>query len=197
MPKIIGIFGHGGFARELKCHILKTNINTQILNLTDNIHNKQDFRTRYDIKNIDTLIAIGDPSVRKQIYYQHEYFNYTKYICETSNLLDLSTIEIKPGSIICAGSILTTNIKLGLCNIINLNCTIGHDCNFGDFITCSPGVNISGNCTIGNNVLVGTNSAVKEYVNICDNVIIGMNSNVVKHITEPGIYIGNPLRKLK
>ena len=33
-------------------------------------------------------------------------------------------------------------------------------------------------------------------ITICDNVIIGMNSNVIKNINEPGIYVGNPLKKL-
>lgn len=195
--KIIGIFGYGGFAKEIKCHILKTNTKTCILHLTDTIDSKLEFQSKYDIENIEALIAIGDPSIRKKIYYKYEYLNYGKYICENSNIIDPSTIKINPGSIICAGSILTTNIKLGLCNIVNLNSTIGHDCVFGDFITVSPGVNISGNCKVGSNVLFGTNSAVKENITICDNVVIGMNSNVVKNITEPGIYIGNPLKKLK
>ena len=44
--------------------------------------------------------------------------------------------------------------------------TIGHDTQLGDFVTCSPGVNISGNCKIGNRVLIGTNSAIKENITI-------------------------------
>jgi acetyltransferase-like isoleucine patch superfamily enzyme len=34
-------------------------------------------------------------------------------------------------------------------------------------------------------------------VTICDQVVIGAGSVVTKNITEPGIYAGNPARKLK
>lgn len=49
---------------------------------------------------------------------------------------------------------------------------------------------------IGNNVSVGTNSTILP-VNICDNVVIGAGSVVTKSITQPGIYAGNPAKKLK
>jgi serine acetyltransferase len=49
---------------------------------------------------------------------------------------------------------------------------------------------------LGDNVVVGTNSVVIGPVNICDNVIIGAMSLVNKNITEPGVYVGAPLRKI-
>jgi acetyltransferase-like isoleucine patch superfamily enzyme len=44
---------------------------------------------------------------------------------------------------------------------------------------------------IGNNVSIGSNSTILP-VAICDNVVIGAGSVVVKDITEPGVYAGNP-----
>ena len=49
---------------------------------------------------------------------------------------------------------------------------------------------------IGNNVSVGTNSTIMP-VHICDNVIIGAGAVVTKDIAEPGIYAGNPAKKLR
>lgn len=49
---------------------------------------------------------------------------------------------------------------------------------------------------IGNNVSIGTNSTILP-VKICDNVVIGAGSVVTKDITEPGIYVGNPAKKIK
>lgn len=49
---------------------------------------------------------------------------------------------------------------------------------------------------IGNNVSIGTNSTVLP-VNICDNVVVGAGSVVTKNITQPGIYVGNPCKKLR
>jgi acetyltransferase-like isoleucine patch superfamily enzyme len=49
---------------------------------------------------------------------------------------------------------------------------------------------------IGNHVSVGTNATILP-VRIVDNVVIGAGSVVVRDILEPGIYAGNPARKLR
>jgi acetyltransferase-like isoleucine patch superfamily enzyme len=49
---------------------------------------------------------------------------------------------------------------------------------------------------IGSRVSIGTNATVLP-VNICDDVVIGAGSVVTKDISEPGIYVGNPARKLR
>ena len=49
--------------------------------------------------------------------------------------------------------------------------------------------------TIGDNVSIGTNSTILP-VKIISNVIIGAGSVVTKDILEPGVYTGNPARKL-
>ncbi len=47
--------------------------------------------------------------------------------------------------------------------------------------------------SIGNNVSIGSNSTILP-VSICDNTVIGAGSVVVKDITEPGTYAGNPAK---
>ncbi len=49
---------------------------------------------------------------------------------------------------------------------------------------------------IGDHVSIGTNATVLP-VRICDRVVIGAGSVVTRDITEPGIYAGNPVRKLR
>jgi acetyltransferase-like isoleucine patch superfamily enzyme len=50
--------------------------------------------------------------------------------------------------------------------------------------------------TIGNEVSIGTNATILP-VKICDHVVIGAGSVVTKDITEPGIYAGNPAKKIR
>ena len=50
---------------------------------------------------------------------------------------------------------------------------------------------------IGNNVLIGTASVINDGVVIPDETIIGAMSFVRKSIIEKGVYVGNPLRRLK
>lgn len=49
---------------------------------------------------------------------------------------------------------------------------------------------------IGNNVSIGSNATILP-VCICDNVVIGAGAVVTKNITEPGIYVGNPVHLLR
>lgn len=49
---------------------------------------------------------------------------------------------------------------------------------------------------IGNHVSIGSNSTILP-VKIVDNVVIGAGSVVTKDILSPGIYAGNPAKKLR
>ena len=49
---------------------------------------------------------------------------------------------------------------------------------------------------IGNHVSIGSNATILP-ATICDRVVIGAGAVVTKDITEPGIYAGNPARKLR
>lgn len=49
---------------------------------------------------------------------------------------------------------------------------------------------------IGNRVSIGSNATILP-VRIADDVVIGAGAVVTKDITEPGIYAGNPARRLR
>lgn len=69
--------------------------------------------------------------------------------------------------------------------MIYQNCTVGAK---------KPGDNEP---MIGNNVELSTNSVVLGHIHIADNVLIGANSLVNKDITESGVYVGSPVRKIR
>jgi sugar O-acyltransferase (sialic acid O-acetyltransferase NeuD family) len=199
--KRIGIIGYGGFAREIGC-CLKNKFNYFVLNTEYDKCKKNDLvlpMSKFDPKDFMALVAVGNPQIRwnivnKELPKNTEYFTF---IDESVKILDKNTIFIGKGSMICSGSILTTNIKLGEHTILNLGTTIGHDTIIGDYFTTSPGVNIAGNCNIGNKNIFGIASSLREKIVTCDDVILGLNTGVVKNITESGIYTGTPAKKLK
>ncbi len=200
----IGIIGFGGFAREIGCCMDKKMFNYFIS--TSEFKKNYNFYKNinvlpldeFDKKSYNALIAIGDPQIRKKILSELPHdTNFETFIHPKSNILDNKTVNIGEGSIICAGSIITTNIILGKHSILNINSTIGHDTKTKDRFTTFVGVNIAGKCEIGENVCFGTNSCVKEKTKICDNVFIGMGSSVVKNIDTPGIYVGSPVKLLR
>ena len=48
---------------------------------------------------------------------------------------------------------------------------------------------------IGDKVFIGSNATILP-VEICNDVIIGAGAVVTKNINEPGIYAGNPAKKI-
>jgi UDP-3-O-[3-hydroxymyristoyl] glucosamine N-acyltransferase len=163
------VFGKGGFAREF-AHRFSGLKSVECELIDSREADPNDKRPAW--------IAIGDTATRETVYNTHKGIVITD-------------------PIICPGAQTTVNITWGKCVIINLNATIGHDCVIGDFVTISPGANISGNVTIGKRCYIGTGAAIIEGVTICDDVTIGAGGVVVKDITEPGTYVGCPVKKIK
>jgi sugar O-acyltransferase (sialic acid O-acetyltransferase NeuD family) len=121
---------------------------------------------------------------------------YFSFIHPSAYVLGYDVI-IGKGSIVCAGCILTTNIIIGNHAHLNLQTTIGHDCEIGDYFTTAPGAKISGNCKIYDCVYIGTNASIKQKISIRSLTTIGLNAGVVKDIKEPGTYIGTPAKLVK
>jgi sugar O-acyltransferase (sialic acid O-acetyltransferase NeuD family) len=111
-------------------------------------------------------------------------------------------VEIGVGSVICVGSILTTNIVLGEHVQINLGCTIGHDVVMGDYATLAPGVHISGCVHIGQRAYIGTGAVVingtKDHpIVIGDDAVVGAGACVVDSVMPGATVVGVPARALK
>ncbi len=90
-----------------------------------------------------------------------------------------------------------------ICELVTIgsNCFVGHGVMFINDLFAGGGP-AQGDKTkwkstsIGDHVSIGSNATILP-VNICDNVVIGAGAVVTKNITEAGIYLGNPARKLK
>ena len=90
-----------------------------------------------------------------------------------------------------------------ICELVTIgdNTVIAHGVMFINdlFATGGPAngdKNLWKSTTIGNNVSIGSNATILP-VSICDNVVIGAGSVVTKNITEAGIYVGNPAKKIR
>ena len=195
-PLMIGLIGKGALAREVYASMLRDGWRQSAVQLLNDL----DGTLQATLNHKDPYryyLCIGDPQFRRKMYNSFNISFANCYTSARSHILDPMSVSFGSGSIVCAGSSLSCNIKTGMSTLINLNCTVGHDVTIGDFVTISPGVNVSGNCKIGNNVSIGSNSVLKENITIADNVTIGMGSVVTKDIIEPGVYVGNPCKRLR
>ena len=106
-------------------------------------------------------------------------------------------VEIGEGSIICAHTIITVNIKIGKHVIINLDCTVGHDAVLYDFVTLYPSANISGITEIGPCSELGTGMQIIQGKRIGAYTIVGAGAVVVKDIPDASTAVGNPAKPIK
>jgi acetyltransferase-like isoleucine patch superfamily enzyme len=89
-----------------------------------------------------------------------------------------------------------------ICELVTIgdDCFIGHGVMFINDIF-SEGKPAGGDqskwkkTNIGNRVSIGSNATILP-VTICDDVVIGAGAVVTKDITEQGVYVGNPARRL-
>lgn len=90
-----------------------------------------------------------------------------------------------------------------ICELVTIgnDCFIGHGVMFINDLFDSGGPAMGDKTkwkttTIGNKVSIGSNATILP-VCICDNAVIGAGAVVTKNIYEPGIYAGNPAKKLR
>lgn len=205
----IVIIGAGGFGREVQWLIERINEQEQMWNILGYVDDGIAVDTNVDgypvlggidylksaKENIAVVCAIGSSKTRKTVI-SHLL---AKSNITFPNLVDPSVImsgriKMGQGNIICAGNILTVDIEIGDFNIINLDCTVGHDVMIDSFVTVYPSVNISGMVEVGSETELGTGTQIIQGKRIGANVIVGAGSVVVKHILEEGTYIGIPAR---
>ena len=195
-----GIIGAGGFGREIYWSLSDTERMDVVFFVDDEYYDGSSLTiplSKFDPTEYEVVVGIADPKDRFDIIQRLPL--ETKYFTHIHPSVQIhgKDVEIGEGSIICAGTILTTNIRIGKHAHLNLQTTIGHDCEIGDYFTTAPGAKISGNCKIYDCVYVGTNTSIKQKLSIHSFTTIGSNAALVKHIEEPGVYAGVPVKKIK
>lgn len=152
-----------------------------------------------DAHDVYVVCAIGASLVRKKIIDKiKNIYPNIKFATIIDPSVEMSDhVTIGEGSVICAHSILTTNIEIGAHVIINLDCTIGHDAVIHDFVTLYPSVNVSGMTEIGTYSELGTGMQIIQGKKIGANSVIGAGSVVIRDIPEKCTAVGNPAKPIK
>jgi acetyltransferase-like isoleucine patch superfamily enzyme len=148
--------------------------------------------------------------IRKEVGIVDVTFGKNVTIVEPSNLYGCSLgddtfigpfVEIQKDVKIGIGTKIQSHSFICELVVIGNNCFISHGVMFINDLFSNGGPargdkSLWKSTSIGNNVSIGTSSTILP-VRVCDNVVIGAGSVVTKDILEPGIYLGNPAKKLR
>ena len=209
--KDLYIIGAGGFGREVAWLVERINEIEPTWNIKGFI---DDNESRWGTKENDYVVlggcdylktlgevyavcAIGAAKVRKSVIEKIQESSIKFATIIDPSALISKRVEVGEGTIICANSILTVDIKIGKHVIINLDCTIGHDDIINDFVTIYPSVNVSGNVHLGECSELGTGMQIIQGKTVAKNTIIGAGAVVVRDIEVSGTYVGSPAKKIK
>jgi sugar O-acyltransferase (sialic acid O-acetyltransferase NeuD family) len=144
----------------------------------------------------DFFVAIGSNATREKIQ--------EKLIGEGLNVVNLihpsvvigTDVVIDIGTAVMAGVVINSSTRVGKGCIINTSSSLDHDNVIEDYVHISPGVSLAGTVNVGKGSWLGIGSVVSNNVNICSGCKVGAGAVVVKDITEPGTYVGVPVRKI-
>lgn len=211
--KKIAIFGAGGFGREVQSLIEQINKAQQtyeFIGYFDDGVQKGKLINNFPVlggvneankwtEPLNMVFAIGDPTTKRKVIEQINCPFITFPVLIHPNVLigDMQFNSIGEGCIICAGNIITVNIKIGAHVILNLSCTTGHDTIIGDYSSFMPTVNISGEVIIENCVYVGTGAKIINQLTIGENTIIGSGAVVSKSLPANCTAVGIPAKPIK
>lgn len=152
-----------------------------------------DLAARTDLRY---LIGIGTGTVRQRIdvALRRAGLSATNAVHRHSTIG--RDVEMGDGHVLCAGSVLTTNIRAGRHLHMNICAAIGHDCSIGDYVTVSPAVTISGGVTVGDRAFLGTNSVVLPGLQLGSDCTIGSGAVVTKDVAPGETVVGVPARPI-
>lgn len=155
--------------------------------------------TTYNLSEDDKLfIAIGDNSKRRKIYefLSDEQKEQLIIICSQTAIIR-EAVSIGKGTFVSGNVYIGPEVSIGKNTIINSAATIEHEVTIGSHSHIAPNTTICGRSKIGNDVFCGASSTIIDNIQICDFVVIGAGAVVTKDITEPGIYVGIPAKRIK
>lgn len=202
----IAIFGAGGFGREVNLivqQLIKKGYPYHFLGFFDDEDKSAEFGKLY-LGNIEKLnqwerpisiaLAIGDGRTRKKVVEKitNHKVDFSKVVSPYAIFNDL--IKIGKGSIICAGANLTTNINIGEFVVVNLNATIGHDCQLDHYSSLMPGANLAGDVKLRKCAFVGSGANILNGVEMGENTILGAGGVLTKNLEANKTATGVPAK---
>jgi UDP-perosamine 4-acetyltransferase len=146
--------------------------------------------------DFEVVLAIGDGERRKLAYHSADIRIVQESIIHPEAFIGLG-VDMGNSNLIFPRAILHTEVKIGVNNIINTGCILEHETVIGNHNHISVGTVLCGRVKVGDNCFIGAGATIIDKIKVGSNVTIGAGSVVIRDILEPGVYVGNPARRIR
>ena len=205
------LYGSGGLAREILQVALDSNDDRRswnVLGFLDDdpgVHGCEvhglpilgDVHWLEGRRSVHTTLAVGSPVAKRRIGVRVAEAGSPPATLVHPTAWVGRRVEIGEGSVLCAGTLVTTDVRVGRHVTLNLHCTVGHDVVLGDYVTAAPGVNVSGAVEVGEGGDLGTGSAIIQGVRVGAWSIVGAGSVIVRDVPPNVTSVGIPAKPIK
>ena len=209
MTKDLVIIGAGGFGREvadIARAVMKETNELRLIGFLDddaNLHGKELnevpvlgnlewIKTSGTAGNVYFVCAVGDPRIKKTVVERALALGYLPYTLIHPSVRMGYDVKVGEGTILCPGSIITTNINIGRHVILNQICSVGHDAVLEDYVTINPLCAVSGAVHLKEGVFIGTCATVLQGLEVGEWSVIGANASVIKSQEPYVVAVGVP-----
>ena len=140
------------------------------------------------------VLGIGNNAIRRRIAEQYK-LNWITAVHPSAQLA--LGVKLGEGTVVMANAVINSDTVIGKHCIVNTAAVVEHDNVVGDYVHVSPHATLCGVVSVGDNTQIGAGATVKHVTTVCADCMIGVGAAVVGDITEPGVYVGIPAKKIK
>lgn len=100
------------------------------------------------------------------------------------------------GVFVLAGAVVGPDARVGDFTILNMNCSVDHDCVLGTAVQLGPGVTLAAGVTCDDGASIGAGATVLPGMRVGRRVIVGGGAVVTTMVPDGVVVTGNPARPL-
>jgi sugar O-acyltransferase (sialic acid O-acetyltransferase NeuD family) len=214
--KIYGLFGAGGFAREvmpvakamlaeldpqehLLVYVVDGDAPTKSVN-GDPVWATERFLREPGEKRFN--VAIASAEARRRIAERCVVAGIDSFEIRAPNSWITPGNVIGEGAVFCPFTTVTASASIGRFFHANIYSYVAHDCVIGDFVTFAPAVCCNGGTVVEDHAYIGTGAIIREAragvpIVIGEGAVVGMGAVVTRDVAPHTTVVGNPARPLK
>ena len=142
--------------------------------------------------SVHYVLGIGDPATRRRLVARLDAAGFSPWSAIHPSAVVGSLPRIDDGVVVCAGAVVSTNVRLGRHVHVNPHATVGHDARLADFVSVNPAAVVSGEVEVRRQTLVGANATILQGLTVGERVVVGAGSVVTHDVPDDVVVKGIP-----